>query len=88
VPVKALRAVGLQSMEEFVRFEAAGKAAGRWVPGSWPPGIRVDSVAAPAGYLAAVAAPGDDWALRLRGATPWTHLLFHPDSADRIDGFC
>jgi len=56
IPVKALRALGLESLEEFVAREAAGKATGQGLGETWPAGVAVRPLLAPAGYVAAVAA--------------------------------
>jgi len=57
VPLRALAMLDLASMEDFVAREAAGKVTGQGLAGTWPAGVTVRSLSAPAGYLAAVAAP-------------------------------
>jgi hypothetical protein len=66
VPVKALARFGLGSIQEFVAREAAGKATGVGWSDSWPEGVSVRPFTAPAGYLGAVAAPGDDWSVSIQ----------------------
>jgi hypothetical protein len=65
VPLRALAAVGACSLEDFVAREAVGKATGEGLAGSWPTGVEARPFEAPAGYVGAVAAPGDDWSLRV-----------------------
>jgi phosphopantetheinyl transferase len=57
IPTRALAMVGCASVEDFVAREAAGKVTGDGLAGSWPLRVTVHAVSAPAGYLAAVAAP-------------------------------
>jgi hypothetical protein len=66
--VQALQRIGLRSMQDFVAREAAGKVTGQGLATTWPPGVSVRPFDAPAGYLGAVAAPGDDWSVELRPA--------------------
>ena len=54
-PMRALRMLGLASIEEFVAREAAGKATGEGL-GELARGVVVRPLLAPAGYVAAVAA--------------------------------
>lgn len=72
IPLEALARIGVRSLAEFVALEAASKATGCAFGGRWPPGIVSRRLAAPEGYLAAVAAPGDDWAaeVHFRAAAP------------------
>ena len=65
LPLGALALLGVDSLDGFVAREAAGKAAGKGLTEFWPAGIRARSLPAPAGYVAAVAAPGVDWTVRL-----------------------
>jgi len=69
-PTIALRRIGVQSMQEFVDCEAIGKVLGQGLTTSRPPDVSVRPVEAPVGYVAAVAAPGDDWILDLRAPEP------------------
>ena len=64
-PVKAIALIGAESLWDFVAREAAGKATGCGLAGPWPPDVLVRPFETPAGYLGAVAAPGDDWSLRV-----------------------
>jgi hypothetical protein len=57
-PVRALRMLGLASMEEFVAREAAGKATSEGLSESCRADVVVEPLRAPPGYLAAVAALG------------------------------
>ena len=66
VPLDALALLGVDSLDGFVAREAAGKAAGRGLTEIWPDGITARPLRAPAGYVAAVAAPGADWAVTVR----------------------
>jgi len=50
--------------------EAAGKVSGDGLSGAWPPGVTARPFPAPPGYLGAVAAPGDDWAIALAPPAP------------------
>jgi hypothetical protein len=68
--MQALKEIGVTSLEEFVRLEAATKATHCAFGGSWPPGVLVRRLAAPPGYVAAVAAPGDDWTFELHMRCP------------------
>jgi hypothetical protein len=68
IPVGALRRIGLRSMEDFVAREAAGKVTGQGLTTTWPSGVSVRLFEAPAGYLGAAAALGEDWSLELRPA--------------------
>ncbi len=61
VPIDALVRFGVTSLADFVAREAAGKVTGQGLVGDSPPGVRAQVLHAPAGYLAAVAAPGADW---------------------------
>lgn len=61
LPVTALQRIGVQSLREFVAREAAGKVTGTGLGADWPAGVTARSLRAPDGYLAAVAALGDDW---------------------------
>lgn len=69
-PVRALARIGLSSLRDFVAREAAGKVTGDGLALGWPPEIHVRPFSAPAGYLAAVAAPGDDWSPAVRPLEP------------------
>jgi hypothetical protein len=69
VPYEALALMGARSVEDFVAAEAAGKATGRGLVSPTSADLRVCRLSAPAGYLAAVAAPGDDWSVDLHGST-------------------
>ena len=64
LPARALRALGLASIEEFVAREAAGKATGQGLGEAWPAGIVTRSLPAPIGYVAAVAVSGTSVAVR------------------------
>jgi hypothetical protein len=64
VPTRALALLGLASMEEFVAREAVGKVTGQGLAGPWPAGVTVQPLSAPAGYLAAVAAPSGPLTIR------------------------
>jgi hypothetical protein len=70
VPLKALRAFGLQSLEEFVAREAAGKATGQGLGETWPAGVTVRPLLAPAGYVAAVAARDESMWINCDGVNP------------------
>jgi len=59
VPVRALRALGFGSIEEFVAREAAGKVTGEGLGEGWPAGVAVQPLAGPVGYVTAVAARGN-----------------------------
>lgn len=63
-PVRALRMLGLASIEEFVAREAAGKAAGKGLGEPCPAGVVVEPLCAPAGYVAAVATLGGPVSIR------------------------
>jgi hypothetical protein len=67
IPVKALRALGLESLEEFVAREAAGKVTGQGLGETWPAGVAVRPLLAPAGYVAAVAAPDGSMSIHCDG---------------------
>lgn len=58
MPVRALHALGLSSIDEFVAREAAGKATGQGLGEAWPAGVVIRSLPAPIGYVAAIAAIG------------------------------
>jgi hypothetical protein len=60
-PTRALAALALNSMQEFVAREAAGKASGDGLLDHWPAGVTARVIGAPAGYVAAIAAPGHGW---------------------------
>jgi hypothetical protein len=66
----ALADIGIASLEEFVGLEAASKATACVYAPSWPPGITVRRLAAPQRYLAAIAAPGDEWTVELHMRSP------------------
>jgi phosphopantetheinyl transferase len=66
VPIHALRRIGVGSIEEFVAREAAGKATGQGLAGSWPQGVITRSFSAPTGYVGAVATQGYDWRAELQ----------------------
>jgi 4'-phosphopantetheinyl transferase len=68
VPVAALARLGVASLDEFVAREAAGKATGEGLAVRWPCALTVRPFDAPPGYVGAVAAPGDDWAVTVE---PW-----------------
>jgi len=77
-PAKALQRIGVSCMREFVAREAVGKLTGLGLGSSWPAQVSVRPFTAPAGYLAAVAAPGDDWSLDLQSSSPpsaWTGAM-------------
>lgn len=61
VPVTAFAYVGVRSLEEFVALEAVAKAGGAGLAAEPRRDLRVQRLAAPCNYVAAVAAPGDDW---------------------------
>ncbi len=63
-PERALRMLGLASLEEFVAREAAGKATGRGLGESCPAGVIAEPLRAPAGYVAAVATLGGPVSIR------------------------
>jgi hypothetical protein len=66
----ALAEIGVASLEEFVALEAASKATKCVYAPSWPPDITVRRLAAPQRYVAAVAAPGDEWIVELHMRSP------------------
>ena len=66
----ALAGIGVASLQEFVGLEAASKATGCVYAPSWPPDVTVRRLAAPSGYLAAVAAPGEDWSVEVHMRSP------------------
>jgi hypothetical protein len=68
--VGALAEIGVASLEEFVGLEAASKATGCVYAPSWPPDVTVRRLAAPQQYVAAVAAPGDEWNVELHMRSP------------------
>lgn len=68
MPVAALARLGVASLDDFVAREAAGKATGEGLAVSWPSALTVRPFDAPPGYVGAVAAPGDDWTVRME---PW-----------------
>jgi hypothetical protein len=76
VPIEALVRFGMRSLADFVAREAAGKVTGQGLAGGSPPGVRALVLRAPAGYLAAVAAPGTDW--RVHAAAPITTGVLAP----------
>jgi hypothetical protein len=67
---RALQAIGVSTLEEFVALEAATKATSGRHEGRFPPGVTVTAIDAPAGYAAAVAGLGG--ALRVRRRSPST----------------
>jgi hypothetical protein len=69
-PFRALARIGLASIQEFVALEAAGKVTGQGLAVPWPAGVSIRPFQAPAGYLGAVAAPGDDWSVDLHPPEP------------------
>jgi phosphopantetheinyl transferase len=77
VPLKALESIGVGSLEDFVAREAVGKATGKGLAAPWPSEVSVRPFEMPAGYLGAVAAPGDDWWVTME---PW-ELRAPPASA-------
>jgi hypothetical protein len=70
VPAAALASIGMRTLGDFVAYEAAGKVFGGGLGEPWPADVTARPLTAPAGYLAAVAAPGDDWSVALHGETP------------------
>ena len=70
LPTRALAGIGVASLEEFVALEAASKATACRYGGRWPPGVHARRLCAPTGYLAAVAAAGDDWTAELHMKPP------------------
>src|SRR4029077_4764462 len=70
VDLHALAGVGVASLEEFVGLEAASKATSCVYAPAWPPAITVRRLAAPQQYVAAVAAPGDDWSVEVHMRSP------------------
>jgi phosphopantetheinyl transferase len=68
--LSALSEIGVASLEEFVGLEAASKATGCVYAPSWPPDVTVRRLAAPQQYVAAVAAPGDEWNVELHMRSP------------------
>jgi 4'-phosphopantetheinyl transferase len=67
---RGLAEIGVASLEEFVGLEAASKATRCAYGGRWPPRVAVRRLAAPRGYVAAVAAFGDDWGAELHMRSP------------------
>ena len=78
---RALAGVGVSSLEEFVALEAASKATACAFGGRWPPGVHTRRLCAPTGYLAAVAARGDDWTAELQMRPPMASAVW-PISLD------
>jgi hypothetical protein len=70
IPMRALRMLGLASIEEFVAREAAGKATGEGLGVCCPDGVVVEPLRAPDGYVAAVAALGGPVSIRCAGLPP------------------
>jgi hypothetical protein len=66
----ALAEIGVASLEEFVGLEAASKATDCVYAPAWPPHITVRRLAAPRQYVAAVAAPGDEWKVEVHMRSP------------------
>ena len=74
----ALAELGVASLEEFVG--ARGREQGDRVASTaaaWPPDVTVRRLAAPDGYVAAVAAPGDDWTVEVHMRSPLENLGAH-----------
>jgi hypothetical protein len=78
----ALADIGVASLEEFVALEAASKATGCVYAPSWPPDITVRRLAAPQQYVAAVAAPGDEWNVELHMRSPLEEWMLHAQSVE------
>ena len=70
----ALAELGVGSLEEFVGLEAASKATDCAYGGAWPPDVTVRRLSAPDRYVAAVAAPGDDWNVEVHMRSPLENL--------------
>jgi hypothetical protein len=70
----ALAELGVGSLEEFVGLEAASKATDCVYGGAWPPDVTVRRLSAPDRYVAAVAAPGDDWTVEVHMRSPLENL--------------
>jgi hypothetical protein len=70
----ALAALGVASLEAFVGLEAASKATDCRYGGAWPPDVTVRRLSAPDGYVAAVAAAGDDWTVEVHMRSPFENL--------------
>ena len=70
----ALADIGVASLPEFVALEAASKATGCVYAPEWPPDITVRRLAAPPRYVAAIAAPGDEWTVELHMRSPLADL--------------
>ncbi|MFI5045008.1 MAG: 4'-phosphopantetheinyl transferase family protein [Acidimicrobiales bacterium] len=70
----ALAELGVGSLEEFVGLEAASKATECVYGGAWPPDVAVRRLSAPDRYVAAVAAPGDDWTVEVHMRSPLENL--------------
>ena len=69
----ALAELRVASLEDFVGLEAASKATACLYEGAWPPDVTVRRLAAPQHYVAAVAAPGDEWGVELHMRSPLEH---------------
>ena len=66
----ALAEVGVASLPAFVGLEAASKATSCVYAPAWPPHITVRRLTAPQGYVAAVAAPGNEWCVEVHMRSP------------------
>jgi hypothetical protein len=82
----AVAEFGVTSLYDFVALEAASKATACAYEGAWPPGVTTRRLAAPHGYVAAVAAPGDAWNVELHMRSPLEHRIGAMDPSLREQG--
>lgn len=82
LPARGLAFLGVASLDEFAGLEAASKATGCAFGGRWPPGIAWRRLAAPAGYVAAVAAPGERWDIEVHRRSPLDTVPTEPGPSD------
>jgi hypothetical protein len=84
-PMRALRMLGLASIEEFVAREAAGKATGEGLGECFPDGVVAEPLRAPDGYVAAVAALGGPVSIDCAGITCMQPERAHLARIDHAD---